>query len=222
MKTSIWDILTGITLLGILCLIGGFGVVLANPATPLNPLQPPKPQTVATIALPTRTNTATPGLPPTWTPTPPPTETEKSAAPEGLRPSSTPLPTSTVLVLPTFTPSRTPRVGTGGGSCQVVSQIPADNTILNKGQSFDMNWTIKNTSSKTWDGGSTDIRFVSGDRVHVGNDVRDIGYDVAPNGMISIISPLSAPSSPGSYVTNFSMSQGNTSVCRFYLQFQVQ
>jgi hypothetical protein len=222
MKTSIWDILTGITLLGVLCIIGAIGMIMINPASPLNIFKPPAAQPVPTISLPSPTNTATPGLPPTWTPTP---SLENTQAPEtsGDRlPSSTPVPTFTVVVLPTFTPSRTPRTGLGGGSCQVVYQNPVDNAILPKGADFDMRWTIKNTSSKSWASDSTDIRFLSGDRVHVGNDVRDMPYDVASQGMVDIVVNMRTPLTPGSYVTNWSLSQGSASVCRFYVQFQVQ
>lgn len=218
MKTSIWDILTGITLLGVLCLIGVFAAILLNPG--LSPFQPAAPALVPTIVLPTVTETPTPGLPPTWTPTPSPEFTSTTEV--QIVATSTLMPTNTVVVLPTFTPSRTPRTGIGGGTCQVTYQNPADNAILPKGAEFEMRWTIKNTGSKSWPADSTDIRFLSGDRVHVGNDVRDMPYDVAAGGMVDILVSMRTPLTPGSYVTNWSLSQGNVSVCRFYVQFQVQ
>lgn len=221
MKTSIWDILTGITLLGVLCLLGVFGMIIINPASAFNPFRPAGPALAPTIVLPTATDTPTPGLPPTWTPTPSPEFTDTPEAAPVVA-TSTLMPTNTVVVLPTFTPSRTPRTGVGGGSCQVVYQNPADDSVLPSGAEFDMRWTIKNTSSKSWPGDATDIRFVSGDRLHIGNDVRDMPYDVSENGTVDIIVTMRTPLTPGSYVTNWSLSQGSTSVCRFYVQFKVQ
>ncbi len=218
MKTSIWNILTGLTLLGVLCLIGVFAAILLNPG--LSPFQPPAPALAPTIVLPTATETPTPGLPPTWTPTPSPEFTSTTEA--QVVATSTLMPTNTVVVLPTFTPSRTPRTGIGGGTCQVTYQNPADNAILPKGAEFEMRWTIKNTGSKSWAADSTDVRFLSGDRVHVGNDVRDMPYDVAAGGMVDLLISMRTPLTPGSYVTNWSLSQGSVSVCRFYVQFQVQ
>lgn len=218
MKTSIWNILTGLTLLGVLCLIGVFAAILLNPG--LSPFQPATPALAPTIVLPTATETPTPGLPPTWTPTPSPEFTSTTEA--QVVATSTLMPTNTVVVLPTFTPSRTPRTGIGGGTCQVTYQNPADNAILPKGAEFEMRWTIKNTGSKSWAADSTDVRFLSGDRVHVGNDVRDMPYDVAAGGMVDLLISMRTPLTPGSYVTNWSLSQGSVSVCRFYVQFQVQ
>ena len=221
MKTSIWDILTGITLLGVLCLIGVFGMIMINPASAFNPFRPAGPALAPTIQLPTATDTPTPGLPPTWTPTPSP---EFTNTPESLPvlPTSTLMPTNTVVVLPTFTPSRTPRTGIGGGTCQVVFQNPSDDTVLPKNAEFEMRWSIKNTSSKDWPADSTDIRFVSGDRVHVGNDVRDMPNEVPKNGLVDVVITMRTPLTAGDYVTNWSLSQGNTSVCRFYVQFRVK
>lgn len=227
MKTSIWDILTGITLLAILCLIVVFAAILLNPATPLNPLPPQAVQAeqqpvVPTVALPSATVTSV-GLPPTWTavPTIADTPVPSSSGASPLRPSSTPVPTNTVVILPTFTPSKTTRSGVGGGSCTVIYQDPQDGTSKTKATTFDVRWTIKNTSSQTWRGDSVDIRFMSGDRMHSGNDVRDMPYDVGSNGMLDLVVSMTAPATAGSYTSNWALVQGSTSVCNFYVQIRV-
>jgi hypothetical protein len=236
MKTSIWDILTGIILLAILCMIVVFAAILLNPNIPLNPLPPtivsPANNLVPTVALPTATMTV-PGLPPTWTPVPTkednlppsPKDTPAPAPTSGggslLRPSSTPVPTNTIVILPTFTPSKTTRAGVGGGSCSIVYQEPQDGTSMTKGKGFDTRWTIKNTSGKDWRADSVDIRFMSGDRMHSGNDLRDMPYDVGSGGMLDLVVSMTAPATAGSYTSNWALVQGNTSVCNFYVQIRV-
>ncbi|RPJ48384.1 MAG: hypothetical protein EHM21_07680 [Chloroflexi bacterium] len=226
MKTSIWDILTGIILLGILCLIGAFGMILLNPGIPLNPFPPTvvdSQNVVTPIVLPSATMTA-PGLPPTWTPVP--TKEDTLAAPSGgettrLRASSTPVPTNTFVILPTFTPSKTSRAGVTGGSCQIVYQDPQDGASKSKSTAFDTRWTIKNTSSKEWRADSTDVRFVSGDRMHSGNDLRDMPYSVGAGGMLDLVIGMTAPATAGSYTANWALTEGNTSVCNFFVQIRV-
>jgi hypothetical protein len=93
---------------------------------------------------------------------------------------------------------------------------------MKKGQAFTVNWTIKNTSKIIWRGDSVDIRFVFGDRMHSGNDVMDFPYDVSPGGMLNLSITMTAPSEAGSYVSNWSLTQGGTSLCRFYITLRVQ
>ena len=232
MKISIWDILTGLTLLGVLCLLVGFGAILLNPSTPLNPFRAADPAVITPIVLPSPTATSV-GLPPTWTPTALPNLPpggQETAVPT-LRPSRTPEPTATTVVLPTFTPSRTVRVGAGGGSsggaigggaCDVIYQNPQDDTVLPAGSSFDMRWTLKNTSSSSWRSDSVDVRFTSGSRMHTGSDLSDLPYEVGAGSAVDIVIPMRAPSSGGTYTSNWSLSAGNTSVCRFYVTIKVQ
>jgi Ig-like domain from next to BRCA1 gene len=221
MKTSIWDILTGVVLLGMLCMIGGIGMTLVNPNNALNPFPPNAPLSpvVEPISLPTFTMTS-PSLPPVWTLTPSPVDTKAPVDANGLRPSSTPVPTNTVVFLPSFTPSRTARSGISGGSCSVTFQNPKDNASQTAGKAFPVQWTIKNTSSKIWRSDSVDIRFVSG-RYHEGADVRDMQYDVAPGGMLDLTINMNAPVTPGAYVANWSLAEGTTPVCSFFVAFTV-
>ena len=86
----IWNILTVLLLLGVLCLGGYFMMIFINPQSGLNPFPPPT--LPAALQLPTETPTPRGVLPPTWTPEPtnPPTETP------------TPRPTATLPPTPTF------------------------------------------------------------------------------------------------------------------------
>lgn len=95
----IWNVLTIVILLGVLCVAGYFLLVFTNPDTPFNPLRPqPLP---SPISLPTSTSTPRSILPPTWTPVP---TLEPTDTPTPL-PTDTPTPTETPFSL--FTPTET-------------------------------------------------------------------------------------------------------------------
>jgi len=235
MKTSIWDILTGIVLLGILCLIAGFMAVALNPRSALNPFKPGQPTLVAQISLPTATEQPR-QLPPTWTPSPlavdnRPVDVEPAPAdtlvPSGqLRETSTPLPTNTMLVLPTFTATRAVGSSVGGGSCSIVYQSPEDGAFFKPGESLgDVRWTIKNTSSKEWRGDSVDIRYMpsAGEKAfHNANNLLDLAYGVQPGSMIDVTIPMTAPTDPAVYTSNWGLVEGNKVLCRFYVIITVR
>ncbi len=86
----IWNILTVLVLLSVVCLGGYFLLIFINPQSGLNPFPPPT--LPVAMQLPTQTPTPRGVLPPTWTPEPtnPPTETP------------TPRPSATLPPTPTF------------------------------------------------------------------------------------------------------------------------
>lgn len=218
-------------MLGILCLIAGFAVVLLSPglSSRLIPSSgsADNPELIATIALPTDTETPL-SLPPTWTSVPP--QEEQQPIEDGqptLRPSSTPIPTNTVVVLPTFTATVRPTkigggAGVGGGNCTVVYQNPTDGSTLNPGQGFTTRWTLKNTSKETWRSDSVDLKVAGGDRMHTGADMRDLAYDVPIEGMVDILIDMVAPTGKGSYTENWVLARGDARVCAFYVNVNVK
>jgi hypothetical protein len=98
---QVWDILTILTLLVTVCLVGYFAFIFFNPYTPLNLLPPPP----TPFQFPTATITPL-SLPPTWTASPTLEPTQTST----LAPTFTPLasPTPFSLLPPTSTPTVTP------------------------------------------------------------------------------------------------------------------
>ena len=118
----LWNILTALILLMVLCLGGFFLTVFVNPYIAINPFKPPVIPTL--MKLPTITETPKPILPPTWTPGP----TEEPTATNPPRPSSTPVPTNTPFSTPAGSP--VPSVTPGGysfvlqqGSPQAIANI---------------------------------------------------------------------------------------------------
>ena len=46
-------------------------------------------------------------------------------------------------------------------ACVLISQSPADGTIVGPGASFDMTWTFQNVGTTTWDENTTDVNFIA-------------------------------------------------------------
>ena len=222
MKISVWDVLTGVVLLSIVCLAGAFTQIFINPAAAFNPLKPPT--AMPTIFIPTATETSrVMQLPPTWTPTPPETVQVDRAT---LRPSSTLPPTITPFTLPSFTPSVTvtptataTRIDT---RCSVVDESPLDDAQFTPNQEFDKRWVLRNNSSSTWSSDNVDVRFVGGIQLQTGSSALDLAHDVSSGSTIDIIVRMRAPSTPGEYVTNWSVVTGDQDLCRFFAKITVR
>ena len=97
MKLQIWDILAIVLLLATLAVGVVVFQIYADPYGSLNPFPPPTLPSM--LVLPTYTKTPL-RLPSTWTPTLAAGETRGA-----FLPTSTPMPTSTGFVLPTYTPT---------------------------------------------------------------------------------------------------------------------
>jgi hypothetical protein len=135
-----------------------------------------------------------------------------------LTPSVTPLSSLTATNLPTFTPSLTaspapgetvtltsgtPKAGTVN-QAQWVAQSITDDTIFAPGQTFTMTWTLKNTGTSTWTAGYL-LRYYSGDTFGAPKEI-SIGREVLPGGEIDISIHMKAPANPGSFRSNWVMS----------------
>ena len=238
MKSPIWNVLTGVVLLATVCVACLAGSVMLNPG--MAPVMLRGPATLTAIVLPS--DTPEPGrLPPTWTPTPLDgvvalvlTETPQPGAAQplagdplqpGLRPSSTFLPTSTLAVLPSVTATRRGGDGgIGGGNCNVEYQDPEDNATKRAGETVSTRWTLKNTSSKTWDRNNVDLRLISsvGGQLHTGSGAYDMAYSAEPQAMIDVIIPMMAPTTSGTYTSNWALMEGSVPLCKFFVTIRVR
>lgn len=95
----VWNTLTVLVLISVLCVGLGFLVIFINPSSAFNPFPPPT--LPAELAFPTITNTPRSVLPATWTPQP----TGEPTATETPRPTATQIPTETPFSLFTETPT---------------------------------------------------------------------------------------------------------------------
>jgi hypothetical protein len=88
MKTNLWDILSVLVITCTLVVLMVVLIIFVNPRSSINPFPPPT--SVPTIDIPTSTPTLV-RLPPTWTPTPSSIPTQ--------RPTNTPMPVATQLII---------------------------------------------------------------------------------------------------------------------------
>lgn len=218
MKPSIWDILTGVILLGIVVMIGIFGFLLMQPAAAApgqaTVVMPADTKLIPTISIPTATITNT-RPPATFTPLASLTPTRKYV-------TSTPYPTNTPVKLPTFTKSPRPNTGGSGGgagTCIVVEQTPVDGSFVLANTPVSVAWTIKNTSGKAWRADSVDVRNTGG--VSSGTSAYDLTYDVASQGNYQFSVTLNAQGSSGTYRSNWGLYEGDISLCRFFVEYRV-
>ena len=109
---------------------------------------------------------------------------------------------------------------TSTGSCQVVSVAPS--ASLSTNAEFDAAWTIKNTSSKTWDGGSVDFKYVSGSEMQKYEDRYDLHQNVKSGETVKIVVDMKAPASTGYYTTRWALVQGSTTICSLPLTVRVR
>lgn len=107
-RDRIFNILTVLIFMSVLCLIAGFIVIFINPYTFLNPFPPPALPTP--LSLPTASPTSIMALPPTWTAT----ASSIPTATATQRPTATNPPTPTTFSLVTPSPTVTATEPPGG------------------------------------------------------------------------------------------------------------
>ena len=155
----------------------------------------------------TQTSLVQPSATQTFTDTPRPT----------LPPSETPTPSSTstvIFIIPTSTvPTSTKQFEphSAGSDCDWVDLVPFKPT-LNPGSSFDVQWTIKNTSSKAWGESDIDFKHTQGTDMHK-KDIYDLPQSVSPNSSIKLSVAMVAPNNSGTYTTTWSLKKSNKTLC---------
>lgn len=220
MKTSIWDILTLLLIIGMVGMVIVFLVIFINPNMPFNPF-PPDGSGITSLFVPTFTPTPR-RLPPTWTPTPFPTEESTPTR----RPTSTPLATFTPFVLPTLTPIPKTIYPTNerpplAGKCKVINQSPADGSSVAPGASFTTLWTLQNTSDRDWTKDNIDVRFGGGIPMHTSKNLIDFPANVVSGSNFDLTISMVAPKDPGYYLTYWTLTEGSLVRCTFYVEIFV-
>jgi hypothetical protein len=138
--------------------------------------------------------------------------------------TDTPLPTITptetitptfIFLIPTWTAPPTPITPGSSGleyQCQVISQEPPDDTVAAPGALFDSIWRVTNVGKNAWFSTDIDYRYYSGAILH-----RKEGYDletsVAPGGSVDITAAMRAPTTPGTYTTQWRIYLGRQTFC---------
>lgn len=216
LKSKVWKILSGVLLAALMVGCSAPTPVIPTPEPTVDTR--PTMEAVATQAVQTMvanlTQNAPTATPVTPTSTPAPTNTSAPVATE------TPAPTSTatrVFIPWTKTPTATAIIY----GCSVTSVSPKSTDTITVDQDFDGKWTVKNTGSKTWSSGNTDIRFVDGTKFQQNGDIYDLASDVAPNGTYTITIDMKAPSGDGTYSASWGIFLEDGSVCSLGLTINV-
>ena len=170
-------------------------------------------------------------LPPTHTPTRPPTSTASR--------TKTPLPTSTVLFLfpthtavvlptlpgaggkPTKTPNPNEHTYKGTLACALVGKSPSDGTVFLPKKKFTVHWTVKNIGTASWKKGWLDYQYIGGTKFH-DRGLYDMNFIVDAGETIDIKVNMSAPKQPGSYETTWVLGSKKNALCKMTLAIVVK
>lgn len=162
-------------------------------------------------------------MPATSTPTPTPINTR--------RPTITPQPSSTAVVLtPTFTPTITPvytptNITSGSGNvlyaCELVELSPRSGHEVKPNEKFRWVWKVRNIGTKKWWTDTMFVTYVSGSKFYVKKEYA-LGdpTDIGEIGVFSI--KMQAPKEPGTYTTTWSLKKGIHSFCYAQLKIVVK
>lgn len=132
--------------------------------------------------------------------------------------TSTPIATDTVVFIffsptPLVSPTLTPLGNSSDNyACQVLRVSPPNGTNFNSRQDFDVLWTVKNIGKKSWDHGSVDYSYSSGEKIHKISSY-DLEKNIASGGTIDLGVDMQAPKNPGAYTTTWIMRNGNKTFC---------
>jgi methionine-rich copper-binding protein CopC len=155
---------------------------------------------------------------------PSPTETSTSTLLPTSTPTDTPTPTATFL-LATATPPPTatqPFVTQSAGSgCELVAQLPSNDTVYASRARFTAEWTLKNTGSESWLSSNIDFSRASG-RDMSGQDVYDLPNNVGPGAQVTLTVDMRAPADAGTYTANWRLGSKNKPLCEVSVRIIVK
>ncbi len=125
----------------------------------------------------------------------------------------TPLPDATETpelpddpLIPGPTPTEAPPVAGEDGctlrAAYVADVTVPDNTVMDKGETFIKTWRLRNSGTCTWEAG-TRLVYVSGEALATTSAV-DVPV-TAPDAMVDVSVPMQAPTTPGTYRSNWQM-----------------
>jgi hypothetical protein len=106
-------------------------------------------------------------------------------------------------------------------ACTLVSQKPKDWTKMQRRQSFDAVWTVKNSGTKNWGQHGVDFGYVSGAKMHTYGDTYDLSKDVGPGGKIALVVDMASPKTKGYYTAVWGLYKGSQVFCKLSVTVNV-
>jgi len=126
---------------------------------------------------------------------------------------------------PPVVESTPPPPTTSTSGCVLVSQSPADGTVVGLGAPFNTTWVLQNTGSTKWDENEYDVVFVGAYNnvyLHTGPDGYDLATTVQPGATYNFTVPMLAPFGQGAFGELWQISYGGQTVCQFWVYIAVQ
>ena len=111
-----------------------------------------------------------------------------------------------------------PVISTG---CEV-SVSPGASRTFSRNEDFDAVWTVRNTSSRTWDESAVDYLFLSGIEMQKFEKLFDLPSSVKSGERIKIIVDMIAPDRVGNFATHWALVQDSAIVCHLPLIVNVK
>lgn len=158
---------------------------------------------------------------------PPPTDTPTATVTPSSTPTETPTPTATVIfIIPTFTHTPTatnPATATqsAGSDCELVDQTPANDTVYNSRERFNVHWTLRNTGAETWQESSIDFFHSDGRDMHA-SDIYDLPNNVRSGGEVTFRVEMRAPANSGTYTSTWTLGTQREELCRVSVRIIVK
>jgi hypothetical protein len=121
-------------------------------------------------------------------------------------------------------PPTNPGAPEGALSCLLVSQSPADSTVLGAGEPFDMTWEVQNVGEETWtasDSAATKVGAVI-DQPLSSVDTIPLTTDVATGDTYIVTVSMTAPDTAGQFGEYWVITSGEETVCYFYNVIRVE
>jgi len=88
--------------------------------------------------------------------------------------------------------------------------------VLAPGESFETEWTVKNTGADTWRETDVDFKFSSGTDIH-NRDILDLPGSVGADGEVTLTVPMVAPGISGSYTSTWVLSMKKDVSCDLFI-----
>jgi hypothetical protein len=152
---------------------------------------------------------------PTFTPTATATKTPTEI------PTSTP--TFLFAIATPTVPSLTPtlEISSNPFACRLVSQDPANGSVVSRNADFAVLWRVINVGANAWDANSVDYHYFSGVKLHK-TTAYDLPNSVPTGGQIDIIVNMKAPKEEKVYDTTWALRAGKQDFCKLHLTVDVR
>jgi hypothetical protein len=142
--------------------------------------------------------------------------------------TNTPLPTvaptaTSVPTLPkaTATAVVAPAAADGYG-CILMGVLPRATDNIVPGGDFDAYWTVLNSGTEMWTPQEVTIRYVGGTNLQKNSNTVELNTVVRPGEKYTLGIDMRAPSNPGVYQSNWSMTHGKVTLCTLNLTIVVR